>query len=169
MTLRNFAESFRSRNLIMPLSVTMTLACLLTQLVADLHRLDFSHGDLNPECILLAQEDGKIVLKLVVTSLRRLDEDGSVRDTFGSSGFKAPERARGEAHSVALADSYSLGRLVIYMMTLEEPSGPDTIWREDINGEEQDIIARFGASLGNLDEPEMEIVLWLQNTVSFLV
>ncbi len=136
MTLRNIVESFRSRNLIIPLSVQLTLTCLLTQLVADLHRLGFSHGNLNPDCILLAQEDGMTVLKLVVTSLRRLDEDRSVRDTFGSSGFKAPERARGEAHSIALADSYSLGRLVIYMMAREEPSGPDTRSREDINGEE---------------------------------
>ena len=104
------------------------LLWLMTQAVQYAHGKGVVHRDLKPHNILLAKEDQP---KIVDFGLAKdLDRDSSETKTgsiMGTPSYMAPEQAKGQSHLAGpLADVYSLGAILYYLITGRPPFQAET-------------------------------------------
>jgi eukaryotic-like serine/threonine-protein kinase len=115
------------------LSVDETLSILLPVLSAldAAHARGIVHRDLKPDNVFLAQEDGRLVPKLLDFGIAKLrDGSGIATHTgtaMGTPMYMAPEQARGEVRTMGPAtDVWAMGVLAFECLTGRLPFDFDT-------------------------------------------
>jgi len=89
------------------------------------HRLGIVHRDIKPDNIMLAEEDGAQVVKVLDFGIARLSEPGTsgtrtkTGAVFGTPAYMSPEQAAGWTGDKidARSDIYSLGMVIYEMLT----------------------------------------------------
>jgi serine/threonine protein kinase len=95
----------------------------VAEAVAFAHTAGVVHRDLKPSNIMVGRFGEVLVLDWGVARLLTEPDAGGIR--LGTSGFMAPEQARGEASSAGpAADVYALGALLVWLLGADLPA-PD--------------------------------------------
>ena len=109
----------------LPLDQVIEITRQMCAGLAAAHKLGIIHRDIKPDNIMLAQEDGEQVVKLLDFGIARLSEtDPSIGKTragviMGTPTYMSPEQAMGKTGDKidARSDIYSLGIVIHQMLT----------------------------------------------------
>jgi serine/threonine protein kinase len=98
----------------------------LTRALEHLHKFGVVHRDVKPSNILLAQRDGRPIVKLTDLGLARLASEDDFRITqagftVGTVDYMSPEQARDSGEADIRSDIYSLGCTWFHLLTGRPP------------------------------------------------
>jgi serine/threonine protein kinase len=99
-----------------PLATIIDTIISLTAVIESLHKLEFTHGDIKPNNVLVSRDNTPTLIDFGSAASRSIDPTG----TDFTPGFAAPELLRGETYSEA-SDHYALGALIYMLFTGTNP------------------------------------------------
>jgi serine/threonine protein kinase len=106
----------------LPVKSVFALAAGLAEALQAIHRADLVHRDLKPSNVLLAEDGPRVIDFGISLALERsmMTATGMV---MGSPGFMSPEQARGQREVGAPTDVFSLGAVLAFAATGNNPFG----------------------------------------------
>src|SRR5579859_5584502 len=106
----------------LPVASVLALAGGLAEALAAIHRGGLVHRDLKPSNVLLATDGPRVIDFGISLAVERsmLTATGMV---MGSPGFMSPEQARGQREVGPATDIFSLGAVLAYAATGDNPFG----------------------------------------------
>jgi serine/threonine protein kinase len=152
----------------LPLDKVVDITRQMCAGLAAAHKLSIIHRDIKPDNIMLAEEDGAQVVKLLDFGIARLSEtDPSIGKTragviMGTPTYMSPEQAMGKTGDKidARSDIYSLGVVIHQMITghvVFKASSPLEIMRKHIS--EQPLSLKHWRSDLKIPDAVEEVVL----------
>jgi serine/threonine protein kinase len=119
VSLRDLVDAWRFGGDAIPPTLVVHLAVSATKALAELHSLaddrgplDFVHGDLGPDHVLLGPL-GQV--RFVDFGAARFRDDDGPSENRGTLPFVAPEVARGDAVATAATDVYALAATIVHL------------------------------------------------------
>jgi serine/threonine-protein kinase len=111
----------------LPTARAVNLVCGLLRALDHAHTRGFTHRDIKPGNLLVAQEGGRDVVKLADFGLSRIYQSTPMSgltlegDLGGSPAFMAPEQFTELRTAFPAVDQYSAGALLYYLLTARYP------------------------------------------------
>lgn len=120
-------DFLKSRGGKLPLSEALTLMQGVAQGLAYAHRKNLIHRDIKPANILIAEDQGTVVPKLVDFGLARMGASELSVSGYGlgTPFYMPPEQLRDAKNINHTADIYALGKVLYVVLTGEEPHNVD--------------------------------------------
>lgn len=94
------------------------------------HENDIIHRDINPNNILVTEDDDVKLIDFGIAKILGSTSRAGTTFQFATSRYAAPEVTLHSEYATEQSDIYSLGAVIFFLFTGEEPSAPDRIQNE---------------------------------------